>query len=119
MHEWIGVGPSASSQYRGLRYTNIASLDRWATGIANSIPERTDVIKLTLKTLAIDEIIFGLRMNEGVNMEKNIFRQEISPLIDNLQAQGFLAEEKQRIRLTGRGRSLCDAIAKEIFNALE
>jgi oxygen-independent coproporphyrinogen-3 oxidase len=119
MYEWIGVGPSASSQYRGLRYTNIASLNRWATGIENDDPERTDIIKLSPKTLAIDEIIFGLRMNEGVDLEKNIFRQEIVPLIDDLKIQGLLTEEKQRIRLTTRGRLLCDAIAKEIFNALE
>ncbi|MDR0740198.1 MAG: radical SAM family heme chaperone HemW [Puniceicoccales bacterium] len=119
MYEWIGVGPSASSQYHGLRYTNIASLNRWATGIENNAPERTDVIKLTKKTLAIDEIIFGLRMNKGVDMEKNIFRQEVAYLVDDLQTQGLLAKEKQHIRLTPQGRLLCDAIAKEFFNALE
>jgi oxygen-independent coproporphyrinogen-3 oxidase len=119
MGEWIGVGPSASSQYDGLRHTNIASLDRWASGIENNAPEWTDVIKLDKNILAIDEIIFGLRMNEGVDLGGNILRQKISPLVDDLEAQGLLRKEKQRIRLSGRGRLLCDAIAKEIFNILE
>jgi oxygen-independent coproporphyrinogen-3 oxidase len=119
MYEWIGVGPSASSQYRGLRYTNIASLDRWTKGIKNNAPERTDVIKLDKKILAIDEIIFGLRMNEGVDLEKNILCLEVAPLVDDLQTQGLLTKQQQRIRLTNRGRLLCDAIAKEIFNVLE
>ncbi|MDR2812525.1 MAG: radical SAM family heme chaperone HemW [Puniceicoccales bacterium] len=119
MGEWIGVGPSASSQYRGLRYTNIASLDRWAREIENNAPERTDVIKLDKKILAIDEIIFGLRMNEGIDLGKNIFCQKISPFVDDLEAQGLLRRGEQRICLTGKGRLLCDAIAQEIFNTLE
>jgi oxygen-independent coproporphyrinogen-3 oxidase len=119
MHEWIGVGPSASSQYRGLRYTNIASLDRWAMGIENGIPERTDVVKLNKKILAIDEIIFGLRMNAGVDLGKNPYHKRLAAFFQDLCDGALLIREDSRIRLTQRGRLLCDAIAKEIFNALE
>ncbi|MDR1590949.1 MAG: radical SAM family heme chaperone HemW [Puniceicoccales bacterium] len=119
MHEWIGIGPSASSQYGELRYTNVASLDRWATGIENGIPERTDVVKLNKQMLAIDEIIFGLRMNDGVDLEKNPHHERLAEFFHDLYNEALLIREDSRVRLTQRGRLLCDAIAKEIFNALE
>jgi oxygen-independent coproporphyrinogen-3 oxidase len=119
MREWIGIGPSASSQYRGMRYTNVASLERWAMGIEKNRPERTDIVPLSEKLLAIDKIIFGLRMNAGVDLSENIFRDTISPLLADLESENLLTEENRRIRLTPQGRLLCDAIAQEIFNNLD
>ncbi|MDR1907168.1 MAG: radical SAM family heme chaperone HemW [Puniceicoccales bacterium] len=116
MHEWIGIGPSASSQYHGLRYANIASLECWARGIENNHPERMDVIKLDKKMLAIDEIIFGLRMNKGVDMANNPHGTRLVSFFQDLQDEALLIREDSKIRLTRRGRLLCDAIAKEIFN---
>ncbi|MDR0418305.1 MAG: radical SAM family heme chaperone HemW [Puniceicoccales bacterium] len=118
MHEWIGIGPSASSQYRGLRYTNIAALEYWANGIESNSPKRTDIIELDPKILAIDEIIFGLRMNEGIDMAKNPYDSQLSSFFRDLCDKTLLMREGSKVRLTHQGRLLCDAISKEVLNIL-
>jgi oxygen-independent coproporphyrinogen-3 oxidase len=118
MQEWIGIGPSASSQYSGMRRSNLASLEGWANGIESKRPIYGDVVKLNEELLAIDEIIFGLRMNEGIDMARNPHRERLSSFFQRLQAEKLLIHERSNVRLTRRGRLVCDAIAWEIFNIL-
>ncbi|MDR1303313.1 MAG: radical SAM family heme chaperone HemW [Puniceicoccales bacterium] len=118
MADWIGLGPSASSQYRGKRYSQISSVGRWAAGVENHSPEWSDIVNLDKKTLAIDKIIFGLRMNEGVDIARNPCGDQLKSLFQNLQNEALLIRDGPIIRLTRRGRLLCDAIAREIFNIL-
>jgi oxygen-independent coproporphyrinogen-3 oxidase len=119
MGEWIGVGPSASSQYCGKRYTNIASLGSWADGIGREDPVYTDVVELDGEMLATDKIIFGLRMNEGIDMGDHPEAEQLASFFYYLQNELLLIQEGSRIRLTEKGRLVCDAIAKEIFNILQ
>jgi oxygen-independent coproporphyrinogen-3 oxidase len=116
MAEWIGLGPSASSQYGGKRYTQIASLERWAAAIENHRPEWEDVVNLDEKILEIDKIIFGLRMNEGVDIRNHSGGSRLEALFQDLQREALLIREGPMIGLTRQGRLLCDAIAKNIFN---
>ncbi|MDE6576094.1 MAG: radical SAM family heme chaperone HemW [Opitutales bacterium] len=116
MGEWIGVGPSASSQYCSRRYTNVADLARWAQGVFHYKPERTDIVELTPEMLALDRIIFGLRTTEGVYLENNVHAALVSDYArQELLPRGFATLQQQQLRLTPKGRLLCDAIAREIF----
>jgi oxygen-independent coproporphyrinogen-3 oxidase len=116
MADWIGLGPSASSQYRGKRYTQTASVERWAAGVENHHPEWSDIVNLDEKILEIDKIIFGLRMNEGVDISRNSCGNRLKSIFQDLQNEALLVREGPIIRLTHQGRLLCDAIAQEIFN---
>ncbi|MDR0590332.1 MAG: radical SAM family heme chaperone HemW [Puniceicoccales bacterium] len=116
MADWIGLGPSASSQYRGRRYSQMASVGRWAAGIENRHPEWRDIVNLDEKILAIDKIIFGLRMNEGVDISRNPCGDRLEFFFRDLQSEALLIREGPIIRLTRQGRLLCDAITQEIFN---
>jgi coproporphyrinogen III oxidase-like Fe-S oxidoreductase len=68
------------------------------------------------KKTAIDKIIFGLRMNEGVDMASNFHGNRLAPFFQDLQNEALLIREGSIFRLTRRGRLLCDAIATNIFN---
>lgn len=114
MAEWIGVGPSASSQYHAQRYTHVADLTRWAQGVFENKPQETDVVQLTPDMLALDRILFGLRMNEGVSLENNPYAEKVREYVQQ-ELTGLAAIQGQQLRLTPQGRLLCDAITREIF----
>ena len=68
MQEWIGIGPSASSQYQQHRYTNPHNLQEWLLGLEpNSEMPFAEKQAVDSQILALDSLIFGLRMNAGVS----------------------------------------------------
>lgn len=120
MHEWIGLGPAAASQYQRRRYTNEPSLEKWLKGLEvgqRSYQHQTD---LNDHDLATDSLIFGLRMNAGVDLKalQNDYPHfngaALEPLWQQLEAEGLLSRTQSRIHLTLEGRLVADAIAAEI-----
>jgi len=118
MQEWIGYGPSASSQIGGRRFTNTPDLRRWREGILVGKPARIDVVALTAATLAADALIFGLRMNAGISRAQLAQRFPAAPweafdsLADSLAAEGLLEPDAGRWRLTPAGRLMADAVGE-------
>ena len=56
-----------------------ASLERWSTDMANGeVPAYEEYIEICDRDLAGDAILFGLRMNEGVNLEDLTARFHLS-----------------------------------------
>ncbi len=116
MQDWVGFGPSAASQYCRQRWTNAASLQGWAKG------EKRDSYFLTDKILAADSLIFGLRMNEGVQLSglikqfSSIQWEKFNPLVEKLLASHYATFDNHILKLTDDGRMVADAIAGEIFN---
>jgi len=45
MAEWVGLGPSAASQYDGVRSSNVADLDRWRADIEAGQRALTDRVE--------------------------------------------------------------------------
>lgn len=124
MSDWIGFGPSAASQYRGKRYTNVPNLHQWLKGLHSNQPYFTDEVTLTKKLLATDALVFGLRMNDGVNIKWLLERfPEVdwglfSPLWHQLEKEGLMKRTEKILCLTDRGRLLADAIGTAIINVL-
>lgn len=123
MHEWIGYGPSAASQYRGQRGTNVSDLDAWSHQLERGERMADDRTTLTSQLLVEDALIFGLRMNEGVDLE-NLRRRlpsapwtEVEALCARLVEEGYAAKQASRLQLTLRGRLMADAIGREIVGA--
>jgi oxygen-independent coproporphyrinogen III oxidase len=125
MHEWIGLGPSAASQHAGWRGSNIADLEKWLVHIAAGRRLTEDRVALTPELLAEDALVFGLRMNAGVDL--GAWRTRVPrapwPLVEDtlatLAAGEFLVREGDRVRLTDRGRLIADTIATELMAAFE
>jgi oxygen-independent coproporphyrinogen III oxidase len=125
MHEWVGLGPSAASQHSGWRGANVADLDRWSVLLEQGIRLTEDRVALTSALLAEDALIFGLRMNAGVDLAHWRERAPHAPwpavedTLSTLVAGGLLRRDADVVRLTKRGRLVADSVGAEIMGAFE
>ena len=125
MHEWIGLGPSAASQYAGRRGANVADLGQWLAQLERGERVTEDRVALTPELLAEDALIFGLRMNEGVDVA--LLRERcpgapwavIEGLLSRLAVEGLAARHGAVVRLTDRGRMLADSVGAEVMAAFD
>jgi oxygen-independent coproporphyrinogen-3 oxidase len=128
MREWVGLGPSAASQFNNQRYANPADLARWLDGLASGTPERVDTMPVTPDLLATDALLFGLRLNRGINLGAlcSRFREfkfsKLEPLWKNLATAGLLervGRHQSILRLTRAGRLVADRVGVAILEAVE
>jgi oxygen-independent coproporphyrinogen III oxidase len=125
MHEWIGLGPSAASQHGGWRGANVADLDGWVALLDRGVRMTEDRVALTPNLLAEDALIFGLRMNEGVNLAEWRERAPSAPwlvvddTIATLVGAGLAERRVDIVQLTRRGRLVADSVGGEIMAAFE
>jgi oxygen-independent coproporphyrinogen-3 oxidase len=123
MHEWIGLGPSAASQDGGLRGGNVADLEKWQAYLAAGQRVTEDRVELTPALLAEDALIFGVRMNAGVNLAELRGRfpsapwSEVETVIARLADAGAAAMCDGHLRLTPRGRIIADTVGAELMDA--
>ena len=122
MHEWIGFGPSASSQFAGRRFTNDANLKTWMSGVESGNPVFMDESELTPDELALDSIIFGLRMNEGIDLDAVYERfpglkdSGVEAFLNSLVKEGLTEASGRIFRLTVSGRLVVDRIGAELMD---
>jgi oxygen-independent coproporphyrinogen III oxidase len=125
MHAWVGLGPPAASQSAGWRGANTADLHQWLAHVARGERVTEDRVALTSALLAEDALIFGLRMNAGVDVPGWRVRCPGAPwaaveaLLDRLAADGLAQRDGGLVRLTDRGRLLADAVGAEVMAAFE
>ncbi len=123
MHEWVGLGPSAASQHAGWRGANVADLDQWLARIGRGERVTEDRVALTSALRAEDALIFGLRMNAGVDLSAWRPRCPEAPwtaveaLLDRLAGDGLAQRDGGWVRLTDRGRLLADSVGSEVMAA--
>lgn len=125
MQEWVGLGPSAASQHEGLRGGNVADLNRWLELVQLGDRVTEDRVALTPELRAEDALIFGLRMNAGVDVAEWRAVAPAAPwaavesLLAQLAAEGLALREGTNVRLTARGRLVADAVGAEVMAAFE
>jgi len=125
MQEWIGLGPSAASQHAGWRGTNIDDLAKWEEKLGRGERATEDRTALTPELLLEDCLVFGLRMNEGVDLAALRAKYPQAPWASIDQLAGRLADEglatlrDGRLALTLRGRLVADAVGTEVMSAME
>lgn len=123
MHDWVGLGPSAASQHAGVRGANASDLAAWGAAVARGERMTEDQTHVTAALLAEDALIFGLRMNAGVDLAPWRARAaeapwtEIDARLRDLEEGGLLERNGNLVRLTRRGRLLADSVGVEIMAA--
>ena len=122
MHEWLGCGPSAASQFGRERYQRPADLDEWCLGMETGLPVRQERVKLDDDLLFTDAIIFGLRMNEGVDVASinDRFptannRAALESKLKAFERERLLRSKGSHYALSHRGRLVCDAIGSALL----
>ncbi len=125
MHEWIGLGPAAASQYAGLRAANTADLNQWFENVGQGRRVTEDRVELTPELLAQDALIFGLRLTAGVNPVALARRfpsaqwDRARGVLADLEAEGWAEKSGPLFRLTTAGRLLADAVGEAILTAMD
>ena len=125
MHEWVGLGPSAASQHDGWRGANVADLEKWHAHLARAGRVTEDRVAVTPALLAEDALIFGLRMNAGVDLAAWCSRCPGAPwpaveaLVARLVEDALAVREGAWVRLTDRGRLLADSVGAEVMEAFQ
>jgi len=126
MQEWIGCGPSAASQFAGERYQRPANLDQWAAGILAGEPLKQECVRLDQRMLLADSLVFGLRMNAGVDYTALQRRfpqagelQHLERLFARLIDEQILIQSQGRLQLTRNGRLLADAVGSSILEQMD
>jgi oxygen-independent coproporphyrinogen III oxidase len=125
MGEWVGLGPSAASQHAGWRGANVADLEAWGRGVAEGRRATQDRLAVTPGILCEDALVFGLRMNAGVDAGALRRHYPAAPwegvdtLLQRLVGEGLAERDGDTVRLTDRGRLLADAIGVEVMAAFE
>jgi len=124
MHDWLGFGPSAATQFNGWRGSNPADLKAWEADIAAGRRSTCERVALGDGILAVDSVVFGLRCNAGVDLEALRVRfpggqwEAIERIAARLVGEGLAVRSGARLVLTDRGRLLADAVGAE-FVGLE
>ena len=130
MHEWVGIGPSAAGQHDGVRGGNPADLEKWGEQTERGVRMTEDRVELTPALLVEDAVVFGLRLNDGVDQAALRARfpgvegwaaldAELARLAD-----GGLVERVGEgttgatVRLTRKGRLLADAVGSELMGVV-
>jgi oxygen-independent coproporphyrinogen-3 oxidase len=125
MGSWIGYGPSAASQWGQRRWTNPANLDQWIKGIEAGTPVLEQVKDLSAADLLCDALVFGLRLNAGVNPAALAARfatplpARVTHLFEALIEEGLMEAADSQVRLTGEGRMRADAVGVSILECFD
>lgn len=126
MSEWVGVGPAAASQFRGLRCANPAGLEEWLEDLGRGCRGTRDRVEVSDALLAADTLVFGLRLRDGVDLPAleerfpGTLPASLRTFFERLRGDG-LAEMTAEgcLVLTPRGRLLADRIGAEILERFE
>ena len=125
MGSWIGYGPSAASQWGQRRWTNPANLDQWIKGIEAGTPVLDQVKDLSAADLLCDALVFGLRLNAGVNPAALAARfatplpARVTHLFEALVEEGLMEAAGSQVRLTAEGRMRADAVGVSIIERFD
>jgi len=118
---YIGLGVGAHSHHNGRRSWNVSRLSEYFSRIQSNRSPREGQERLTKSQRYIETLLFGLRINEGVDMSKlqKEFKWSLDPkrkkIIQSFVENGFLVSEKNRLQTTVKGRIVLDELCSRII----
>ena len=120
--DYLGFGPSAHSFQRApaIRWSNVRSLRRYLAMLEKDVLPVDTEEALNASDLANEHLMLGLRTADGVDLDNlrsaygyNLAVQKESELAA-MEAQGLITRTG-RLRLTDRGKIVCDAVARRLM----
>ncbi|MFC1510121.1 radical SAM family heme chaperone HemW [Candidatus Omnitrophota bacterium] len=119
--DYIGIGMAAHSHIKGRRYWNVSRLMDYVNGITQGQSVIEEEEKLSNKQRLMEAICFGLRMTEGVDLSFLQKKFGVSldvdrvDLIQALMDEGYLFQEKKKIKVTCDGMLVLDEISSRLI----
>lgn len=117
----IALGPSAHGYFRGTRTRNPASLEEWSARLERNEFPYEESFKETPGEKLENEIIFGLRLSEGIafgTLESYLVEsgRDAEKVLSPLIAHGYGTMENGRFKLTLDGFCLSNEIISFILS---
>lgn len=115
-HDYIGLGLGAHSHLSGKRFWNVSKLDEYLTHFKSSSSPVEGSENLANEKRLIEALLFGLRMNEGVDLAglQKRFGCALAPekkkRIEKFIQNGFLENAGRHLRTTLKGRLVLDEL---------
>ncbi len=118
---YIGLGVGAHSYIKGKRYWNVSRLTKYIKGIKEGISVVDGSEFLTEEQRLIENLLFRLRMNQGVDVsfiEKKFqcsIGEERKLCIKRFVKNGFLEQEGVFVKTTLKGRLVLDELSIKLI----
>jgi oxygen-independent coproporphyrinogen-3 oxidase len=118
---WFAFGPSAASFVNGIRNTNHRSPATWLKLLGEGKPPVHESEPLSKRDRAVERLIFGLRMVDGIDVfafEKSSgfsMKELAGSTIESLSARGLIEIASNTLKLTASGRLVADTVACELL----
>ena len=110
---YIGLGVGAHGYMDGRRYWNADKLQIYLDGIISKGRAVEGYEDLTEETRVMEKVLFGLRMNKGINWDLLPVSKH-NQVRDLIQA-GFLSLENSVLKATNKGRLVLDEISARLI----
>ena len=119
--KYLGLGPGASGYINDYRYSNICDVEEYNSCL-NDNKKPIEEKNILSKKDEIEEFIFmGLRMNEGINLDKfyekfNVnFNQKYNNILEKLKNLNLIIEQDNNIMLTQKGKEISNTVFIEFI----
>ena len=119
--EYFGCGAGASGYIEGVRYRNRGPIQHYLKAIKEDGHARFQEETLSQSEKMEEELFLGLRKKSGVSLQRfeEKFGQTLEtvygPILRELEADGLIVSEKDRIRMTKKGLFLGDTVAEKFI----
>ncbi|MCL6728489.1 radical SAM family heme chaperone HemW [Sphingomonas hankyongi] len=118
-NDYAGVGPGAHGRRLGMRTTRHRKPENFLSAVRRNGNGIVEEARLTPTEAADEALVMGLRLSEGIDLDKIAQRFELRSIVDwrrvdRLVASGHLSRDGGRVAVTAAGRLLLDTILAEI-----
>lgn len=116
---FIGLGPSAFSDWDGARFQNVANLSRYCKALKEGVRPVDFYEKLDKQSRNRELLTIQMRLLEGVNLESFESRHskieaDTLATLNNLEKEGYLSLSNGLAKLTKQGILFYDTVASEL-----
>lgn len=118
---YIGLGMGAHSHMDGRRFWNTPKLTSYITQINKSGSAVEGEERLDAQERLMETVLFGLRMNQGVDIDsltkrfRRSFSQDKQVQIDHFIKEGLLVEKDGQFTTSAKGRLVLDDICARLL----
>jgi oxygen-independent coproporphyrinogen-3 oxidase len=119
--EYIGLGIGAHSYVEAKRFWNVTRLNDYISRMQRNSSVEAGCEQLTPFDQLKEAVLFGLRMNEGIDLqriEKRFgcsLRDDQQKKLAELVRGGFLAREKNYLKTSAKGRLVLDELCVQLI----
>jgi len=121
---YLAFGPGASGFLSGVRYTNHRSVSRYLKQVLSGGTAIDEVQMVSAKEQAVDRIVFGLRMIDGIDLKsfESTTRMALTDVVPeavlrDLQQMELLVWTEDRLKLTKQGLFVADLVCSTIMKS--